>query len=106
MCWGGSGALGAGQTVSQAAGNPLRKDGGDHFTDVYRFFDTRPEHVEPLPNSTRLLIRYWCVSSDSPSTGGPTGKNQCQAVKEGGGATCAPNICFPVKHFRPGVCLL
>lgn len=53
MCWGGAGALGAGPNVSQAAGDPLRKEGGDHFTDVYRFF-TRPEHVEPLPNPTRV----------------------------------------------------
>lgn len=42
-----------GLNVSQAAGDPLRKEGGDHFTDVSRFFDTRPEHVEPLPNPTR-----------------------------------------------------
>lgn len=54
MWWAGSECWEVGLDVSPAAGDPLRKEGGDHFTDVCRFFDTRPEQVEPLPNPTRV----------------------------------------------------
>lgn len=54
MSWAWPECWGVGLDVSPAAGDPLRKEGGDHFTDVCRFFDTRPEHVEPQPNPTRV----------------------------------------------------